>query len=100
MIRGIYATLGVFLLVAAQNPFAHTSLIWFVVWSSIVHVGIMAVQDSLGAARRGHLLGGVPALEGDRARRPPQPARGWDVGFDGRVATILCRVRSRGWLTG
>ena len=44
MIVGIYATLGVFLLLAARDPLAHRSLIWFTVWSSVVHGGIMAVQ--------------------------------------------------------
>ena len=29
MILGIYATLGVFLLLASRNPLAHLSLIWF-----------------------------------------------------------------------
>ena len=42
MILGVYATLGVFLLVASRNPLAHLSLIWFTVWSSVVHAGIMA----------------------------------------------------------
>lgn len=31
MIIGIYATLGVFLIMAARNPMAHLSLIWFTV---------------------------------------------------------------------
>lgn len=44
MIIGIYATLGIFLMLAARNPSGHLSLIWFAVWSSIVHGGIMAVQ--------------------------------------------------------
>ena len=44
MIVGIYATLGVFLIIAARNPLAHLSLIWFTVWSSVVHGGIMTVQ--------------------------------------------------------
>ena len=44
MILGVYATLGVFLLIASRNPAAHTSLIWFTVWSSVVHARIMAVQ--------------------------------------------------------
>jgi Family of unknown function (DUF6632) len=44
MILGIYATLGVFLIVASRNPLAHRSLIWFTVWSSVVHGGIMAVR--------------------------------------------------------
>jgi hypothetical protein len=44
MIVGIYATLGVFLLIASQNPEANRSLIWFTIWSSVVHGGIMAIQ--------------------------------------------------------
>jgi hypothetical protein len=43
MIVGIYATLGVFLILAARDPLTHRSLIWFTVWSSVVHGGIMAV---------------------------------------------------------
>ena len=62
MIVGIYATLGVFLLRAARNPQDHLSLIWFTVWSSAVHGGIMAVQAVTQASQRGHLFGDVPAL--------------------------------------
>jgi hypothetical protein len=62
MIIGIYATLGVFLLLAARNPEAHLSLIWFTVWSSIVHGGIMAVQAVVDSHEHGHLAGDVPAL--------------------------------------
>ncbi|MCA6099920.1 DUF6632 domain-containing protein [Bradyrhizobium australafricanum] len=62
MIVGIYATLGVFLLLAARDPLRHRSLIWFTVWSSVVHGGIMAVQAISDEAERGHLLGDVPAL--------------------------------------
>ena len=40
MIIGIYATLGVFLLRAARAPSEHLSLIWFTVWSSLVHAAI------------------------------------------------------------
>src|SRR5262249_18972035 len=61
MIVGVYATLGVFLLIASRDPQAHRSLIWFTVWSSVVHGGIMAVQ-SMPAEHAGHLLGDVPAL--------------------------------------
>jgi sterol desaturase/sphingolipid hydroxylase (fatty acid hydroxylase superfamily) len=43
MILGVYATLGIFLLVASRNPSAHRSLIAFTAWSSLVHAGIMAV---------------------------------------------------------
>ncbi len=62
MIIGIYATLGVFLIVAARNPLGHLSLIWFTVWSSIVHGGIMAVQALVYPEHRGHLFGDVPVL--------------------------------------
>lgn len=44
VIVGIYATLGVFLILAARDPLAHVSLIWFTMWSSVVHSGIMAVR--------------------------------------------------------
>jgi len=62
MILGIYATLGVFLLLAARRPLNNLSLIWFTVWSSVVHGGIMAVQSWVYPEHRGHLLGDVPAL--------------------------------------
>src|SRR5471030_1712034 len=62
MIVGIYATLGVFLLLAACNPLDHLSLIWFTVWSSVVHGGIMATQSFARPENHGHLLGDVPAL--------------------------------------
>ncbi len=62
MILGVYATLGVFLMGASRNPLAHLSLIWFTVWSSVVHGGIMAVQAFANSAHRAHLWGDVPAL--------------------------------------
>jgi len=62
MIVGVYATLGVFLVKTARDPQAHLSLIWFVVWSSAVHGGVMAVQTYGHGDHRGHLLGDVPAL--------------------------------------
>lgn len=62
MIVGIYATLGVFLIRAARNPREHLSLIWFTVWSSVVHGAIMAVQALTQPGQGGHLVGDVPAL--------------------------------------
>ena len=62
MILGVYATLGVFLILAARDPEANRSLIWFTVWSSIVHSVIMAVQSFTDGVERGHLFGDVPAL--------------------------------------
>jgi len=62
MIVGLYATLGVFLILAARDPLANLSLIWFTVWSSAVHGAIMAVQAVTQPAQMGHLAGDVPAL--------------------------------------
>jgi hypothetical protein len=62
MILGVYATLGVFLIMASRNPLQHRSLIWFTVWSSLVHAGIMAVQAINAPAEHAHLLGDIPAL--------------------------------------
>ncbi len=62
MIIGIYVTLGVFLIIAARNPLEHLSLIWFAVWSSVVHGGIMAVQSIVYPQHRCHLAGDVPVL--------------------------------------
>lgn len=62
MILGVYATLGVFLLIASRNPLRHLSLIWFTVFSSIVHAGIMTVQALRMPSEHSHLFGDVPAL--------------------------------------
>lgn len=62
MIVGVYATLGVFLLIASRNPDAHRSLIWFTIWSSLVHATIMGAQSLSDAGEYGHLIGDVPAL--------------------------------------
>ncbi len=62
MIMGVYITLGVFLILAARDPMANQSLIWFTVWSSIAHGGIMLVQALVDDTERMNLLGDVPAL--------------------------------------
>jgi FtsH-binding integral membrane protein len=62
MIVAIYATLGVFLWLAAANPGAHRSLISFAIWSSIVHGLVMAVQALLDPRHIHHLFGDVLAL--------------------------------------
>lgn len=61
MILGVYATLGIFLMLAARDPLANLSLIWFTVWSSAVHGGIMTVQAIMAPEHIAHLLGDVPA---------------------------------------
>ncbi len=45
MMLAIYATLGVFLLLAIRNPAANRSLIAFTGWSSLAHAAVMAVQS-------------------------------------------------------
>jgi uncharacterized protein DUF6632 len=62
MILAIYATLGVFLILASREPLAHRSLIWFTVWSSVVHGAVMGVQAVVDTQHIGHLWGDVAAL--------------------------------------
>ena len=62
MIIAIYATLGVFLLLASRNPDQHLSLVSFFIWSSIVHGAVMAVQSALNPIHTHHLYGDVPGL--------------------------------------
>ena len=62
MIVGVYATLGIFLILAARDPHANRSLILFAIWSSLVHAAIMAAQSIANPMHQGHLIGDVPAL--------------------------------------
>jgi hypothetical protein len=62
MIVVVYAVLGMFLLLAVRDPLAHRSLIWFTVWSSVAHGGLMAWQSMTDSSERGHMLGDVPFL--------------------------------------
>ncbi len=57
----MYATLGVFLVLAARNPSAYRSLITFAVWSSFAHAAVMALMTIQLPAKRGELLVGVAA---------------------------------------
>ena len=52
MMLSVYATLGIFLLLAARNPSEHRSLIAFTAWSSFAHAGVMAVQVYYGLIAR------------------------------------------------
>jgi uncharacterized membrane protein HdeD (DUF308 family) len=56
MLASVYATLGVFLIIAAFNPPAHRSLIAFTAWSSIVHGAVMGVQAVKGVIPHSDLL--------------------------------------------
>ncbi|MDH3523427.1 MAG: hypothetical protein OES32_07545 [Acidobacteriota bacterium] len=62
MILGIYAVLGIFLLLAARSPAQHKSLIAFAAWSSLVHGGIMLVQALRDSSEHANLYGDIPAL--------------------------------------
>ena len=62
MILGVYATLGVFLIRGSRDPWGNQSLIWFTVWSSVVHSLVMAGSAVMDRAETGHLVGDVPAL--------------------------------------
>ena len=57
MMMSLYATLGIFLLLASRNPSAHRGLIAFTAWSSFAHASVMAVQAYLGFIARHELLG-------------------------------------------
>jgi hypothetical protein len=58
MQMAIYATLGVFLLLAVRNPSAHRSLIFFVAWSSFAHALVMSTLGiELASERVGFLIG-------------------------------------------
>jgi hypothetical protein len=59
MLAGVYATLGVFLLLAFRDPSANRSLIAFTAWSSVVHGAVMAVQAFRNVIPRGDLLRAV-----------------------------------------
>jgi hypothetical protein len=57
MMMSLYATLGMFLLLASRSPSAHRSLIAFAAWSSFAHAAVMAVQASLNLIPRTELMG-------------------------------------------
>jgi FtsH-binding integral membrane protein len=57
MMMSLYATLGIFLLLASRNPSAHRSLIAFTAWSSLAHATVMVVQAYLNIIARRELFG-------------------------------------------
>ena len=63
MMRSLYVTLGIFLLLAARDPSQHRSLIAFTAWSSLAHAAVMTVMAvHVTSAREGLLM--VSALFG------------------------------------
>ena len=62
MIQGIYAVLGIFLVLASRSPMTHRSLIQFTIWSNVVHATIMAFQAGHDHADHANFFGDIPAL--------------------------------------
>ena len=62
MIVGVYAVLGIFMFIAARDPMAHLSLIWFTAISTLVHGVIMLFQAISDPTEADNLVGDVPAL--------------------------------------
>ena len=77
MLNAVLATLGVFVALAARNPFEHRSLIQFAAWSSFAHAAIMLVTSFQVPAQRGVLLASaaVTALAGVLLLATVPPAR-------------------------
>lgn len=60
MQMAIYATLGIFLLIAAWNPSRHRSLIAFAAWSSFAHAAVMGTLGfEILSLRTGFLIASV-----------------------------------------
>jgi hypothetical protein len=57
MMMRLYATVGVFLVLASRDPSAHRSLIAFTAWSSFAHATVMSVQAYLNFIARRELFG-------------------------------------------
>jgi len=57
MMMSLYATLGVFLLLASRDPSAHRSLIAFTAWSSFAHAALMSLQAWLNMIAPIELIG-------------------------------------------
>ncbi len=62
MILVVYATLGVFLILAARDPARNRSLLLFTAWSSAAHGALMMVQALVLPGQHGHLAGDAPAM--------------------------------------
>src|SRR2546421_3787620 len=59
MFHSVFATLGVFLVLAARNPSAHRSLIAFTVWSSVAHAAVITPIAIQLSPQNGEPLGRV-----------------------------------------
>src|SRR5262249_2473326 len=57
MMMSLYATLGIFLLLASRNPSSHRSLIAFTACAGFAHAIVMGVQAFLHLIQRRELIG-------------------------------------------
>jgi len=57
MMMSLYATLGIFLLLASRDPSSHRSLIAFTAWSSFAHAAVMSFQALHNFIARRELIG-------------------------------------------
>lgn len=64
MMVSIYVAVGMCALRAIPRPLEHTSFLWFVVWSSFLHGGVMLYHAFAGPVHSGHLGGDVWILAG------------------------------------
>ena len=71
MIVSVYFALGVVALFAIREPLKHTSFLWFIVLSSILHGGVMLFHAAHDAEHHGHLAGDVWILAGAAALAIP-----------------------------
>jgi hypothetical protein len=62
MMMSLYATLGVFLLLAVRDPSEHRSLIAFTAWSSFAHAVVMSLLGLEIADQRSGFLTGSALL--------------------------------------
>ena len=62
MVTAIYASLGVFLLLAARRPHRYLPIIDFTIVSSLAHGLVMAIDAWREPANRLHLFTDIPAL--------------------------------------
>src|SRR5579864_6565955 len=62
MMLSLYVALGIFLLIAVQNPSAHRSLIAFAAWSSFAHAVAMSILGLEIASQRAGFLAGSGVL--------------------------------------
>jgi succinate-acetate transporter protein len=59
MIMSIYVTLGIFLLLAVDDPAANRRLIPFAGWANLAHAAVMAATEYWGVIERRELAGVV-----------------------------------------